>query len=92
MFVFHGTYAGKSKKDNKPYWQVNLFEKRANKDNEVYFKATTVFVDEDVHNKIVKQGFRFGDVVELEKGAPLYFGGAEVLKGLKLVSDTPYFD
>lgn len=93
MFIFQGTYAGKSKKNNdKPYWQVNLFEKRETQDHDVYFKPTTVFVEESVYNSIVKEGFRFGDVVEIVKGEPRYFGGPETLEGLELVTDSPYFN
>lgn len=93
MFVFQGTYAGKSKKNNdKPYWQVNLFEKREALDKTVYFKPTTVFVEEEVYNEIVKQNFKFGDVVEIEVGAPKYFGGSETLEGLTLVAESPYFN
>ena len=93
MFIFQGTYAGKSKKNNdKPYWQVNLFEKRETQDKTVYFKPTTVFVEEDVYNKIVKQGFKFGDVVDVVAGSPKYFGGSETLEGLELVQESPYFD
>ena len=93
MFIFQGTYAGKSKKNNdKPYWQVNLFEKREAQDKSVYFKPTTVFVEENVYNDIVKKGFRFGDVVEIVVGPPKYFGGSETLEGLKLVSESPYFE
>lgn len=92
MFIFQGTFAGKSKKNDKPFWQINLFEKREAQDKTVYFKAISVFVEEPIYQKINKFGYKFGDVVEVIKGAPQYFGGAETLVDLKLVAESPYFE
>lgn len=92
MYIFNSVFSAKSKKTNEPFYQVKLFEKRESQDKKVYFKDLGLFVDKEVYDNIVEQNFCFGDIVEIEKGAPLYFGGPEQLKGLVLISESPYVD
>lgn len=93
MYVFCGAFTANSKKTNAPFYVVELFERRVNQNSaEVYFKSVRSFVEKPVYEKITKSNFKFGDVVELQKVAPRYFGGQEQLTGLKLVLDSPYYD
>ena len=92
MFIFYQAFTAKSKKTNEPFYNVTLFERRTTQDKKVYFKETSIFVDKDVFDAIVKQGFNFGDVVEVQTAPPLYFGGSEQLVGLKLVAQSPYIE
>ena len=91
MVIFGSIFKGKSQKGND-YFQVKLFEKRQSQDGEIYFADVVLFVDEPVYNKIIKKGFSFGDVVEVETAAPKYIGGKESLSDLTIVSESPYFD
>ena len=91
MYIFNSVFTAKSKKTNEPFYQVKLFEKRENQDKESYFKELGLFVTKDVYDSIVKGGFQFGDIVEVKKNPPAYFGGAEQLAGLTLVESSPYF-
>lgn len=92
MYIFNSVFTAKSKKTNEPFYQVKLFEKREDKDKKVYFKDLAIFIDQDVYKSIVKESFNFGDVVEVQKAPPAYFGGAEQLVGLILLQDSPYMD
>ncbi len=92
MYIFNQAFSAKSKKTNEPFYQIRLFERRQAQDGKTYFKDLALFVEKDVFEKIVKEEFNFGDIVEVEKGAPLYFGGPEQLIGLKLVESSPYND
>ena len=92
MYIFNQTFTAKSKKTDEPFYQVRLFEKRETLEKKVYFKDLTLFVDKDVYEGIVKQGYNFGDVVEPIKGEPAYFGGPERLLGLELKASSPYVD
>lgn len=92
MYIFNQAFSAKSKKTNEPFYQVKLFERRQKQDKTYYFKDLSIFVEEEVFNEIAEGNFNFGDIVEVEKGAPLYFGGAEQLIGLKLVESSPYID
>ncbi len=92
MYIFNQVFSAKSKKTNEPFYQVKLFEKRENKDKDVYFKELALFVGKDVYDGILNQGFKFGDIVEIQKAPPAYFGGAEQLVGLELVAESPYYD
>lgn len=92
MYIFNSVFTAKSKKTNEPFYQVKLFEKRETQDKIVYFKDLALFVDKDVYDGIVKQKFNFGDVVEIKKAPPAYFGGAEQLVGLELKASSPYID
>ena len=92
MYIFNQVFSAKSKKTNEPFYQVRLFEKRETQDKKIYFKDLALFVDKNVYDGIVKQEFNFGDVVEIKKAPPAYFGGAEQLVGLELVASSPYID
>ena len=92
MYIFNSVFSAKSKKTNEPFYQVKLFEKRTNQNKEVYFKDLALFVDKDVYEAIVKENFNFGDIVEIQKAPPAYFGGAEQLVGLILLEESPYID
>lgn len=91
MFIFNETFTGKAKTTGKEYFQVKLFQKKESQYSSVYFQDLTVFVDKDVFDTINKKKFKFGDIVEVVKSEPLYFGGPEQLKDLKLVEESPYF-
>ena len=91
MYIFNQTFTGKGKASGKDFYQVRLFEKRTTQDNRDYFKDLTLFVDKDVFDTINKKAFKFGDVVDVVKSEPLYFGGPEQLKDLELVEESPYF-
>ena len=90
MYIFKQTFTAKSKKTNEPFYKVGLFEKRQTQDKKVYFKELDLFVEKDVFEEIVKQGFSFGDIVEVEEKPSLYLGGPSQLAGLKLVEESPY--
>ena len=90
--VFNQLFTAKSKKSGEPFYCVKLFDRRESLDKSVYFRDVQLFVDKPVFEKISKQGFHFGDVVEIETAPPLYIGGAEQLIGLKLILESPYFD
>ena len=92
MYIFNSVFSGKSKRTGNTFFQVKLFERRINKDQEFYFKEIVSFVEEDVYNDILSKNFNFGDIVEIEKDAPAYFGGSEQLVGLKLVECSPFVD
>ena len=92
MYIFNQVFSAKSKKTNEPFYQVRLFERRENQNKETYFKDLALFVEKEVYDKIVKQNFNFGDIVEIEKAPPAYFGGSEQLVGLELVAQSPYMD
>ncbi len=92
MYIFNQVFSAKSKKTNEPFYQVRLFEKRENQNKETYFKDLALFVEKDVYDGIVKQLFNFGDIVEVLKAPPAYFGGSEQLVGLELVAQSPYMD
>ncbi len=92
LFVFNQTFSATSKKSGKPFYAVLLFERRQAQDTSVYFKESRCFVDQTVYEKICKLGFKFGDIVELQTAPPMYFGGSEQLIGLKLVTESPYYD
>ena len=92
MYIFNSVFTAKSKKTNEPFYQVKLFEKRQAQDKKVYFKELAIFIDKDVYDSIVKENFNFGDVVEVEKAPPAYFGGSEQLVGLTLAQSSPYID
>ena len=92
MFIYKQSFTAKSKKTNEPFWNVTLFEKRKAQNNEVYFKEVSIFVSKEVYEEIQMQNFKFGDIVDVMKDAPEYFGGPEQLSGLDLVEKSPYFD
>ena len=93
MYVFCGAFTANSKKTNAPFYVVELFERRVNQNSaEVYFKSVRSFVEKPVFDEIDNMDLKFGDIVELQKAAPRYFGGQEQLTGLKLVFDSPYYD
>ncbi len=92
MYIFNQAFTAKSKKSGNPFYQVKLFEKREAQDKSTYFKELSLFVDEPVYKSIVNQNFKFGDIVDVEKSAPAYFGGPEQLAGLTLKAQSPYFD
>lgn len=92
LFIFNQTFTANSKKTNQPFFSVKLFERREALDKSVYFRDCSCFVEKAVFEKILKMGFKFGDVVDLEKAPPAYFGGTEQLIGLKLVTESPYYD
>ncbi len=92
MYIFNQAFSAKSKKTNEPFYQVKLFERRNKQDGSYYFKDLTIFVEKEVFDTIVKNNFDFGDIVQVEKGSPLYFGGPEQLVGLKLVEKSPYVE
>lgn len=92
LYVFNRAFTANSKKTNQPFYSVNLYERREAQDHSVYFRETQCFVEKPVYEKILKMGFRFGDVVDIEKEAPAYFGATERLIGLKLLTESPYFD
>ena len=91
MYVFNQCFTAKSKKTGNDFYQIRLFEKRTAQDKSVYFKDLSLFVDKPVYEKINKKGFKFGDVVNVVKAEPLYFGGPEQLQDLELVEESPYF-
>ena len=80
MFIFNEVFTAKSNKTNEPFYKVTLFERRTTQDKKVYFKESSIFVDKDVFDGIVKQGFNFGDVVV-----------AAVIAQLHTVSSRSYF-
>lgn len=92
LFVFNQTFTANSKKNGKPFYVVKLFERREAQDKTVYFRDTQCFVESSVFEKICKQNFKFGDVVDVELAPPAYFGASEQLIGLKLILDSPYND
>ena len=92
MVIFNRVFKGTSSKTNNDYYQVKLFEKRTSQDGEVYFADLSLFIEKPAYEKIVKKGFKFGDIVEVETIAPKYLGGKETLNDLKFVSESPYFD
>lgn len=92
MFIFNKAFTANSKRSGQPFYSVNLFERRTTQNGEIYFKDVTCFVEKQVYEQILKCGFKFGDVVELKKGAPAYFGAAEQLIGLELKLDSPFYD
>ena len=91
MFIYKSSFTATSKKSGQPFWNVTLFEKRTTQDKNEYFKEVSIFVSEEVYNGIQKAGYKFGDIVEVIKGEPEYFGGPEQLIGLNLVEESPYF-
>ena len=91
MYIFNDVFTGKGKASGKEFYQVKLFEKRTTQDRRVYFKDLTLFVDKDVFDTIKDKSFNFGDIVNVVKSEPLYFGGPEQLKDLELVEESPYF-
>lgn len=92
MFIFNKAFTANSKKSGQPFYSVNLFERRTAQSGEIYFKDVACFVEKSVFERILKSGFKFGDVVELEKGEPAYFGAAEQLIGLTLKLESPYYE
>lgn len=92
MFIYKGSFTATSKKTNAPFWNVTLFEKRKAMDGNEYFKEVSIFVSKEVYDGINKFGFKFGDIVDVNKSSPEYFGGPEQLIGLTLVEASPYFD
>ena len=92
MVIFNRVFKGTSSKTNNDYFQVKLFEKRTSQAGEIYFADLSLFIEKPVYEKIVKKGFKFGDVVEVDTAAPKYLGGNESLNDLILVSESPYFE
>ena len=91
MVIFGSIFKGKSQKGNE-FFQVKLFEKRTSRDGETYFADVVLFVDEQVYNKLIKKGFKFGAVVNVETSSPQYIGGKETLSDLTIINESPYFD
>ena len=90
MYIFKETFTAKSKRNNEPFYNVKLFARLENKDKKFFFKEVSLFVEKDVFEEIVKQGFSFGDIVEVVEKPSLYLGGPSQLAGLKLVEESPY--
>lgn len=93
MFIFNQVFTAKSKKTNEPFYSVRLFERRERQDNkEVYFREVQCFVGKDVYEKIVKAGYKFGDIVAVTTGEPPYFGATAQLVGLELLQESPFIE
>lgn len=91
MYVFKDTFHGISRKNGGSFNRVTLFEQKKTVDGKEYFKEVTLFVEQEVYDSIIELGFKFGDIVRVKKGKPVYFGGPEQLKGLELLVESSFF-
>lgn len=92
LFVFNQLFKGKSKKNDKEFYVVLLFERRQAQDGSIYFKETRCFVNVGVYEHLLDKGYKFGDIVSIETAPPVYFGGPEQLIDLSLIQESPYYD